>query len=142
MHLTLNEACDPPGADRRMQQRIFDRWRKEYNEDRPHEALAQNPPISAYEPSRRRYPRPLLRPETFFDQQVARIDRDGYLLWRRNRIFATTALAHELVQLNADDSRWAVTYGEILLGYLDDLRLERGITRPHRTHRPSSMSLG
>ena len=144
MHLTLNEAIEPPGADLRAQQRIFDRWRKEYNEDRPHEALGQNPPISAYEPSRRRYPRPLLRPQPLLNEFVteARIDRDGFLIWRRLRFFASTALAHELVHVVPDEDRWAITYGDILLGYLDENRLERGITRPHRSHRPSSMSLG
>jgi len=41
-HLTLKQrTATPPEASLRRQQRTFDRFRKEYNEDRPHEALGQ-----------------------------------------------------------------------------------------------------
>lgn len=40
MHKTLKqETAAPPAANRRQQQARFDRFRKEYNEERPHEAL-------------------------------------------------------------------------------------------------------
>jgi transposase InsO family protein len=40
MHGTLKrETASPPAATMRAQQRRFDRWRKELNEERPHEAL-------------------------------------------------------------------------------------------------------
>src|SRR5712692_4809102 len=40
MHRTLKqETADPPAANRRKQQRALDRFRQEYNEVRPHEAL-------------------------------------------------------------------------------------------------------
>ena len=40
MHRTLKqETAEPPAANRRAQQRAFDRFRQEYNEQRPHEAL-------------------------------------------------------------------------------------------------------
>jgi len=38
------------------QQPAFDRFRREFNEVRPHEALGQVPPARFYEPSRRPYP--------------------------------------------------------------------------------------
>ena len=39
MHRTLKQETQPAAANRRAQQRAFDRFRHEYNEQRPHEAL-------------------------------------------------------------------------------------------------------
>jgi len=45
MHRTLkDECCTPPSANRQAQQKRFDRWRKEFNEERPHEAIGQRAP--------------------------------------------------------------------------------------------------
>ncbi|NIM21254.1 MAG: DDE-type integrase/transposase/recombinase, partial [Candidatus Latescibacteria bacterium] len=60
MHSTLkSETAKPPRASFRAQQRAFDRFREEYNEIRPHEALGQEVPASHYRPSNRPYPREL-----------------------------------------------------------------------------------
>lgn len=57
MHRTLKqEAATPPAKDRRAQQRELDRFRQEYNQVRPHEALEMETPASVYEPSAREYP--------------------------------------------------------------------------------------
>ena len=59
-HRTLkSETAKPPRASFRAQQRAFDRFREEYNEIRPHEALGQEVPASRYQPSNRPYPRQL-----------------------------------------------------------------------------------
>jgi transposase InsO family protein len=53
-HRTLKEqTASPPMAD---QQRAFDRFRADYNDRRPHEALGQTPPAKHYEPSLRPMP--------------------------------------------------------------------------------------
>jgi hypothetical protein len=58
MHRTLKEATAcPPACHWRAQQRRFDEFRREYNEQRPHQALGQTTPASHYEPSPREYPR-------------------------------------------------------------------------------------
>jgi hypothetical protein len=53
-------AARPPAEDRQRQQRCFDRFRREYNQDRPHEDLGQRPPAAAYEtprgPTRNEFP--------------------------------------------------------------------------------------
>jgi hypothetical protein len=46
----------PRAANRRAQQRRFDEFRREYNHDRPHEALGMRPPSAGYAPSPRPYP--------------------------------------------------------------------------------------
>ncbi len=49
----------PPAPDLRAQQRRFDAFRREYNEERPHDALGGQPPAGLYGASRRAYPRRL-----------------------------------------------------------------------------------
>jgi len=111
-----------------------------YNDERPHEALRLKPPVSAYAPSSRRYPRAL---ESFDDEDAEfriQVDRDGYIRWRRRRVFISTALAHELVCVDADDDeldaeRWIVRWGAIVLGWIDNRRLSRGLILPVRPRR-------
>jgi len=55
MHRDLKaEAIQPPSANLAAQQRRFERWRHNYNHERPHESLAQLPPAESYQPSERR----------------------------------------------------------------------------------------
>jgi len=57
MHRTLKqETAQPPARSVRAQQQVFDRFREEYNQERPHEALAMATPASVYAPSLRRFP--------------------------------------------------------------------------------------
>jgi hypothetical protein len=57
MHRILKrETAWPAAATARSQQRRFDRWRRHYNQQRPHAALGQRVPASRYRPSRRRLP--------------------------------------------------------------------------------------
>jgi transposase InsO family protein len=64
MHRTLKqEAASPPQANRRAQQRALDRFRPEYNQERPHEALDMKPPESCYRPAAREYPARIPEPD-------------------------------------------------------------------------------
>ena len=55
-HKTLKaEPIKPPSPTIRAQQRRFDRWRKEFNEVRPHESLDQRRPADLYHASSKRY---------------------------------------------------------------------------------------
>ena len=57
LHGTMQrEACQPPAANRRAQQRRFDDFRRVYNEERPHEAIGNATPTMVYRPSPRPYP--------------------------------------------------------------------------------------
>src|SRR6185503_20055837 len=57
MHRTLKaETTRPPEANLAQQQRLFNRFRREYNEERPHEGIGLKTPASMYEPSTRLLP--------------------------------------------------------------------------------------
>ena len=62
LHRTLKQEL-VPAEDRRAQQRELERFRQEYNQVRPHEALAMQTPASVYEPSPRAYPARVPEPE-------------------------------------------------------------------------------
>jgi transposase InsO family protein len=59
MHLTLKtETTRPPGINSLQQQARFDDFVREFNHERPHEALAMKPPADLYRPSARSYQGP------------------------------------------------------------------------------------
>jgi len=121
MHSTLkSETAKPPRANFRAQQRAFDRFREEYNEIRPHEALGQEVPASRYQPSRRPYPRQLPQleyPEHFY---VAQTYPNGMISFESKQWYISSCLKSERVGLEqVDDDRWKVHFGPIPLGILD-----------------------
>jgi transposase InsO family protein len=133
-HRTLKaETASPPSTTLTAQQRVFDRWRREYNHDRPHEALKLRPPARVYSPSKLRYPRPLVDYAFAPFGELARVDKHGFIKWHRKPIFISSALKHEVVEIGLEpDDRWSVTWGTILLGHLDEHRRDRGLIVPRR----------
>jgi len=108
---------DPDGRE---QQRAFDLFRRVYNEERPHEALAQKPPATAYAASARRYPCRLVRFVSAPWHHAMRVDKQGFLTWNKQRVFISTALGHEDVDLRYDGEteQWDVVFGPLSLGVL------------------------
>ena len=130
MHLTLKrDTASPPAGSRRAQQRRFDRWRHEFNHERPHEALDNKPPATRFAPSALRYPRPPIRFDISFLSRQLRVERDGTVRIDRQRVFISTALHGEDIELLPEtDRRWRVLFGPIVLGTLDAEDLARGLS--------------
>ena len=63
-------------------QAAFDRWRERYNLVRPHEALAQRPPVSRYQPSPRPFPEALPVIEYDSGDQVRKVQAKGEISFR------------------------------------------------------------
>ena len=121
MHRTLKaEALNPPAADLVTQQRVFDLFRREYNQVRPHEALEQTPPAVHYAVSRRSYPRGLESP-SYQDMKVRWVSPGGVISWRGHAVNVGACLGGEPVGLRQiSESSWEVMYGPVRLGRLDD----------------------
>jgi transposase InsO family protein len=120
-HRTLKaETAKPPHGNIRAQQRAFDFFRKEYNQERPHEALEQQTPATLYARSRRRYPRPLQYFEVEPWNQSVCVDRNGFIRWGKRRVFVSTALAYEDIHIryNGEKQEWDLVFGPLLLGRL------------------------
>ena len=122
MHLTLKqEACHPPAANRRAQQRRFNQWRIQFNEQRPHEALGMKKPAERYRDSERRYPRRLVEPSYPEGYQVRRVRSNGEIKWCGRKRFLGTALKGVPVGVKRlEQGRSQVYVGPILIGDLHD----------------------
>ena len=124
MHLTLQLAtASPPAENRREQQRRFDRFRQEYNQERPHEALAMKVPGEWFEPSPRPWPTRLPEPAYDSNLEVRPVDQGGRIRWHGNRIFISHALEGEPVGLKAVGAHaWEVYFSFYLLGVAEGKR--------------------
>lgn len=121
MHGTLKEAtAAPPAATLAAQQRRFNRFRREFNEERPHEALDQKPPASLYSASTRHYPCPLREPVYAADQAVRRVRSNGEIKWGGELIFISEALVGEPVGIaETECGDWRVCFADVELGFID-----------------------
>ena len=124
MHRTLKaEATRPPSANLQAQQVRFNRFRHEYNDDRPHEALDQDTPASHYRPSGRESPRRLAPLEYPGHFEVRLVSRNSGIRWKKRWVCVTHTLAGEYVGLEeVGDGLWDVYFGPLKLGRLDERR--------------------
>jgi transposase InsO family protein len=120
-HLTLQqEAATPPAPTPQRQQARFDRLRREFNAERPHEALGQQPPARLYTASPRLYPARLEEPWYDATHQVRRVRDNGEIKWRGELVFISAALRHEAVGLaETERGDWLVRFMHLELGRID-----------------------
>jgi transposase InsO family protein len=119
-HRTLKEqTTQPPAATLVEQQRVFDRFRADYNEHRPHEALAQTPPAAHYEPSLRPMPDRPRPPEYGADFAVRRVTVNGHFSWQGTSLPMGKLLAMQPLGLRqVDEDEWELHYGPLLIGHV------------------------
>jgi transposase InsO family protein len=125
MHRTLKqETAMPAAANRRAQQRAMDKFREEYNQVRPHEALGMQTPAAVYEPSPRRFPARMPEPEYPETMLVRGVKHQGQFRWKKHDIFLSEVLWGERVGLLPVDDRWFTVYfAHLPLGRFDSRQL-------------------
>jgi transposase InsO family protein len=111
MHRTLKqETASPPAMNWRAQQRAFDRFRREYNEERPHEALALETPSAIYERSSRSYPARVAEPEYGSAFKVRQVGQRGVFSGKHQHVFVSETLIGESIGLLPIDDRFYTVY--------------------------------
>jgi len=125
MHKTLKaEATRPPAGNLAAQQVRFNRFRREFNEERPHESLGQETPASFYSPSPRTLPRNLPPIEYPGHFEVRYVSANGGIRWQCGWVSISTTLMGEYVGLEeVDDQLWDVYFSSFRLGRLDERRM-------------------
>ena len=122
MHRTLKAAtARPPASGMQSQQRVFDHFRKEYNEQRPHESLQMRPPAEFYTPSSRAYTQ--ATPDVTYPghYEVRSVRPKGEIKWRGSLLFVSKTLVRQRVGLEeTDDGLWSLYFGPLLLGRYDE----------------------
>jgi len=131
MHRTMGEAIKPPEPTITAQQRRFAKFRKEFNEERPHEALAMATPAQVYEPSPRPYPTRPNDPMYESDQIVRRVVAGRAMVFGKG-VYCGRTLTDETVAFRqVDESQYEVRFYSHLLGHIDLRRAEPGrLIRP------------
>jgi transposase InsO family protein len=136
MHRTLLEAMQPRAPTAAALQARLDSFRAEFNQERPHEALQQQPPARFYTASDRIYDRRLREPAYTQDQAVRRVRSNGDIKWAGGFVFVGEALIGEPVAISETESGpMAVHYFDVLLGYID--KGARKLRRLERGHAPA-----
>jgi integrase-like protein len=122
LHKTLKErVARPPAANLNLQQRVFNCFRKTYNELRPHEALNDETPASRWTPSPRCYPEHIARPEYPGHFEVRKVSSAGTFRLHSGQHFLSQALNQEYVGFEEiEDSLWNIVYYDTLLGRFDE----------------------
>ena len=120
MHLTLKkETTRPPGMNTLQQQARFDDFVREFNTERPHEALAMKTPSDLYCPSIRTYHG---LPEVDYplhDRDVI-VTACGRICMHRKKINISTVMAGQRLGIKeVDDGIWLVSFMTYDLGYID-----------------------
>lgn len=122
MHRTMKaEATKPPRSTLTTQQKEFDRFRREFNTVRPHEALKGRTPASLYRPSRRLYTgkiEPYEYPAHFL---IKRVTSGGTIRLKNKLVFLANPLTSHLVGLEEiNDGLWSVYLCKVLLARIDE----------------------
>ncbi len=121
-HRTLKAGATQPSASSvRAQQARFDRFRQEYNSERPHASLPGHcPPARVYSAAARPYPTRL--PALCYPDAttVRLVDSTGYIKWRAHPHFLSSNLAGDYVGVTETESDLVtLTYGALALGEID-----------------------
>lgn len=135
MHRTLKaEALGPIAYHRPTQQKRLDRWRWQFNHQRPHEALGQVTPARLYQKSFRTYqgsglptyPREFLR---------RRVRTNGEIRWKnRKRFIGEAFIGQTLGVEKKSPGKHRVYFHQYLLGEINDAEI--GGMRPSIFLRP------
>jgi transposase InsO family protein len=122
MHKTLKRgAIRPPRSNALAQQRAFNRFRTEYNTERPHQHLGGQTPASRYHGSPREYPRRLPAQEYPGHFLVKKITTGGTFRFQHRLLFIANSLTHHHIGLEeTDDGIWSIYFNTVLLAKLDE----------------------
>lgn len=136
MHRTLKQhTVKPPSSTRRSQQKRFDSFRREYNHERPHEALGLLTPASVYRSSAREMPDRLPEIEYPAHFELRLVSNNGGIRFDSRWVNISHVLKKQYVGLEeVSDGIWDVHFGVLRLGQFDcrDYKLEDALGRRAR----------
>jgi putative transposase len=120
LHMALLEALQPMAANRSVQERRFTKFMRDYNEERPHEALGQRTPASVYRRSRRLMPARLPEPDYPAEAEVRKVRSNGEIKWQGQFIFISEVLIGEHVAMEETEAgQWQARFFDTPIGWID-----------------------
>lgn len=121
MHLDMKKELEGQiDGDIRVHQKIFEQWRKEFNEERPHEALDMKTPSSFYKESDIAYEPGLIEFEYPGNYKSRFVNNRGFINYKGKRYFVGNPFNGYNIAINNDNSsQLNVWFGNNLLGHFD-----------------------
>lgn len=121
MHRTLkSDTLDHVAKNLKEQQKQFDIFQHDYNNDRPHEALDDQVPSDYYKKSNRPYVEHPHPPEYGYDYKVRHVRQSGDIKFNGQMFFLTESLVGQPVGLKEiADGLWQLQYSFYVLGSVD-----------------------
>ena len=139
-HGTLAQAtCRPPAPSAAAQKQRLARFARQYNQERPHEALGQVAPTTLYRPSPRRLPRRVPAPCYPPHATLRKVRSNGEIKWQGQLVYIAEILAGEQLGIIAErHNTHAVWFYEVELGVIDGKtgKLHRRRAPPRRRPAP------
>ena len=126
MHRDLKAACAKPSAyDMKAQQRRLNRFVKEYNHIRPHEALEMETPASVHNFKTRPFPEKITNFDYETQMKVLKVTKNGSVRWGSyNWGYVSASLKGKYIgALEMGNGIWRVFYRNVFLGYFNENEL-------------------
>ncbi len=103
------------------QQVFFDRFRRVYNVERPHEGIAQQRPARRFRPSPRPFPRRPRKPQYPLHWEKRNVMGNGILRWHAKDVFLSEPFGGHTVGFEPIDcDLWIVWFHEFIVGMFDE----------------------
>jgi len=132
MHRTMKEeCCQPASANAAAQQRRFERWRQEFNEERPHEAIDYRFPAEMYQANARHYESCVSNELYGPGEEIHRVNEKGGVYWKGRNWLVGEAFAGQDVVFEENPEKGAkadtrlVRFANVKLGVIGDSVLGR-----------------
>jgi transposase InsO family protein len=122
MHKTMKaECCTPPSANGQAQQQRMNRWKKEFNHERPHEALCMRCPADLYQASPRRLDESI-KPDLYdLGVETKEVNAAGFIRLNGSSCYVGESFGGVDVAIERDESGlYKVRYANVNLGVLPD----------------------
>ena len=121
MHRSLkHDILDNPAKNLRQQQQVFDTFRHDFNNDRPHEGLDDRTPSDCYKKSDRPYIEQPHPPEYGHEYMIRHVNQNGCIKINQKVFFLTESLAGQPVGLKEiADGIWQLQFSFYILGSVD-----------------------
>jgi putative transposase len=122
MHKTLKaETTRPPAENLKTQQKKFNAFVNEFNNERPHEALGQITPASVHTSSPLSFPSKL--PTIYYPShfEVRRVSHNGGIRWNNKWVWASRPLQEQYIGFEEiDNGIYNVYFSFVLIGRYDE----------------------
>lgn len=138
LHRTMQQAIERDGGNFPGWELWTERFRRQYNEYRPHQALHMDVPASRYRSSPRIYCENPPRWEYDTGTDVRRLNSQGCVRYGKQRYFVCEALADEDVAIESLQDRILVRYRQT---YVREIDIRSGKTRPLLLSPPNRLQI-